>query len=76
MLRLVRFIKVLWSFFIYGDVKLTVYEARLEICEGCPQIRKTKRGIFCDQCGCPESALSDLRTKARIRLSACPVDKW
>lgn len=76
MLRIIKFIRVLWSFFVYGDVKLNVYNARLTRCGGCPQIRVTKRGLFCDACGCPETSLSDLRTKARMRLSACPKEQW
>lgn len=60
----------------HGDVKLSVQRARMSVCESCPHIQRTTRGIFCAACGCPETMLSDLRTKTRMRFAACPLDKW
>lgn len=77
-----RVVRKVWSFAIallslrYGDVKLNVQRARMTVCESCPDIQRTTRGVFCAACECPETMLSDLRTKTRMRLAACPLEKW
>jgi hypothetical protein len=69
------FLRALWAM-RSGDAKLTVYQGRLRVCYACSEVRIRERGVYCGACGCPEWALSDLRTKARIRSISCPLEKW
>jgi hypothetical protein len=70
------FLRAAWSFIRYGDVPLWKYTEREEACWKCPELKPTATGVFCGKCGCPKWAVSDLRTKWRMRDVKCPLGKW
>lgn len=70
------FLRAVWSFIRWGDVPLITHDRRQLICLRCEHIRPTKTGVFCWKCGCPPWAISDLRTKWRMRDIKCPLGKW
>ena len=81
--KLRSFLRAVWSFIVLGDAPLATYLERIETCMGepsivkpCDQLRATDTGLFCGACGCPQSPLSDVRTKARMLDIKCPLDKW
>lgn len=80
MLQLIRkarsFARAVWSFMRRGDVPLQTYGARETACYKCDQMACAINGIFCNACGCPRWALSDLRTKWRMADVRCPLNKW
>jgi hypothetical protein len=70
------------SFIKHGDAPIREHDRRLLICVSCEYVEywppepKTATNIFCTACDCPRSALSDQRTKARMRDAVCPKGKW
>lgn len=74
--RITSFLRAVWSFVIHGDERLIVYEDRQRICLNCDQLSVWETGVFCKACNCPRWALSDLRTKWRMRDLKCPQGKW
>jgi hypothetical protein len=79
MLRVAKarsFLCAVWSFFWYGDAPLVDHDRRQAICLRCEHLEVTATGVFCKACGCPHWAVSDLRTKWRMRDIKCPLDKW
>jgi len=70
------FLRAAWSFIRYGDVPLWEYTQREEACLKCPELDTTETSEFCKACGCPRWAISDLRTKRRMRDIKCPLGKW
>ncbi len=73
--KLRSFARAVWSM-RRGDTTLAAYEGRQRVCLTCPQLDRTRRGLFCKACGCPQYPLSDLRTKWRIRGISCPLQYW
>lgn len=74
--RLLNFLHALWSLWREGDAPLETASERLAICAVCPRLAETPTGLFCLSCGCPESPISDLRTKTRIPSYQCPDGRW
>ena len=37
---------------------------------------RTRRGLFCAACGCPESDLAAMAAKIQMPFAACPKDRW
>lgn len=70
------FLAALWSFIRYGDVPLQEHDRRQRICLECPKVQVTQAGLFCLACKCPRWVISDLRTKWRMRVLKCPLEKW
>jgi len=70
------FLRALWSFARHGDALLVEHDRRQAICLGCEHLRLMSNGVFCNACECPPWAVSDLRTKWRMRDLKCPKDKW
>lgn len=50
--------------------EVPLYEKRIFICRGCPQIKEGLLGEMCKVCGCV------LQSKARVREANCPENKW
>ena len=42
--------------------------ARMEICNGCPELIKLTKQ--CKECGC------FMAVKTKLKLAACPLEKW
>lgn len=76
MLRVISFLRAVWSFVRWGDVSLVTHDRRQVICLRCDRLQVTKTGIFCRACGCAPWVISDLRTKWRMRDLKCPLEKW
>lgn len=80
MLQLIRkarsLVRAVWSFLRRGDVDLQTYGRRETTCYQCEQMQCTATGIYCGACGCPQWAVSDLRTKWRMVTIRCPLNKW
>lgn len=74
--RLKSFVRALWSFLRTGDAPLAEATRREQICNDCPEVVTTATGLFCGACGCAQWAVSDLRTKWRLPVIACPQGKW
>lgn len=74
--RAKSFLLAVWSFVRWGDVPLIEHDRRQKICLGCDRLEVTKTGVFCQECRCLHWAISDLRTKWRMRNLKCPLDKW
>jgi hypothetical protein len=70
------FLRAVWSFVRYGDAPLRQYTEREEICLKCPEFDMTETNEFCKARDCPRWAISDLRTKRRMRDLRCPLNKW
>lgn len=68
--------RALWSFIRWGDAALDLHDKRASACYLCDELRVVPRGVFCRACKCPRWALSDLRTKWRMRDARCPLNKW
>ncbi len=49
---------------------------RLEVCLDCEALEKTKDGIYCSECGCPKTSLSELNNKTQYIDLECPKNKW
>jgi len=68
--RLKMFAKTMWSWarngFKLEDEQTS--QARLEICEECPHLKKPS--FQCDMCGCM------MKKKTKISGAACPLSKW
>jgi hypothetical protein len=75
-LKAKSFIFALWSFLRWGDAPLHQVLDREAVCLKCPEVEFTDTSEFCKACGCPRSAVSDLRTKRRMRDAKCPLGKW
>ena len=69
MKRILRFIKALWRYMLYGDrVSFDTYITRLNSCKGCKYINKEK--WTCNNCGCY------LVKKCKMSTEKCPIGKW
>jgi hypothetical protein len=75
-LKIWSLLRAIWSFYRWGDVPIVKYDQRQLVCLRCEYVQVVKHGIFCRACGCPPSALSDMRTKWRMRDLKCPLGKW
>jgi len=76
LLKVRSFLRAIWSFWRLGDVPIEQYKQRQAACITCPYLETTRTGRFCRKCGCPRSALSDLRTKWRMTDIKCPIGRW
>jgi hypothetical protein len=47
-----------------------VLEARLAICDTCPEVNKNSPNWTCTKCGC------NLKIKASWASQDCPIKKW
>lgn len=66
-MRILRFIKALVKFIIYGDVVTKdVHDERMSICESCEH----RCGTTCCICGCY------LKKKTQWSSEHCPKNKW
>lgn len=74
--KALSFLRAVWSFVRWGDAPLVLTLEREKACMTCPEMYTTDTNEFCKACGCPESAVSDLRTKRRMRNIKCPLGKW
>lgn len=45
-------------------------QKRLAICETCPFVKETAKGIKCTKCGCR------LQSKTNVVTESCPIGKW
>ena len=70
------FLRAVWSFARWGDAPLIEHDERQKECLKCEHLEVTATGVFCGKCGCAKWAISDLRTKWRMRDLKCPIDKW
>ena len=54
------------------DVKVSAMEfmSRMNICGGCPHLKKGIKISRCQLCGCI------LALKARMKSEHCPINKW
>lgn len=73
MRRVIRFIKALWRYILYGNkVSFTEYVNRLNICRDCielnPDINADR--YTCKICGCY------LTKKVKMSTEKCPKNKW
>jgi hypothetical protein len=75
-LKVKSFALAVWSFIRYGDAPLAEHDRRQTICMACEHLRPMASGVFCKACDCPPWAISDLRTKWRMRDVKCPLGKW
>jgi len=67
MMRLLRFLKALFKYIIWGDqVATDKYNNRLAICNQC----SVRCGKKCCVCGCY------LNKKAKWSTESCPKNKW
>ena len=68
--RLKMFTKTMWAWarngFKLEDEQTS--QARLEICEECPHLKKPN--YQCDMCGCM------MKKKTKVLGAACPLSKW
>lgn len=74
--QLWSFLRAVWSFLRWGDAPLALVLEREKVCMACPEMDVTETNEFCKACDCPRWAISDLRTKRRMRDIKCPLDKW
>jgi hypothetical protein len=74
--KIKSFLAAVWSFVRWGDVPLWQATEREEACLACPALELTATGMFCKECRCPHWAISDMRTKWRMRDLKCPLNKW
>jgi hypothetical protein len=74
--KIESFLLAVWSFVRWGDAPLLEHDRRQAICLKCKRLHVTPTGVFCLECRCPHSAISDLRTKWRMRDLRCPLNKW
>lgn len=69
MKRILRFLKSLWNYILYGNrTPLTIYADRLKICSGCDKLNN--KNWTCNVCGCY------ITKKAKMDIEICPEDKW
>jgi hypothetical protein len=68
--------KAIVSFLREGDVALVLHDEREIECRMCEDLDRTDFGLFCGACQCPQTPVSDLRTKWRMPNAACPKMKW
>lgn len=69
MARIIRFIKALWRYILYGNrVSFDEYIVRLDKCYRCDDIDLDK--WTCKKCGCY------LTKKAKMSTEKCPENKW
>lgn len=50
--------------------KLKVFDQRMQICRGCPELKVKLIGSYCEVCGC------NVKAKARLTGQSCPLGKW
>lgn len=68
-MRLFRFIKALWKYFLYGKrVDYDTFVNRLIICNYCDKLDRDKWS--CKECGCY------LTKKCKMNTEKCPNGKW
>jgi len=69
MKRIIRFIKAIWKYILYGKrVSFDEFVDRLTICSVCPCLDEEK--WICGKCGCY------LLKKVRMSTENCPDKKW
>jgi hypothetical protein len=76
MTKVKSFLRAVWSFARWGDISIIEHDRRQVICHACDAMRVVKTGIFCRACHCQPTAISDLRTKWRMRDLKCPKGQW
>jgi len=69
MRRIIRFVKALWKYILYGDrVSFNQYVDRMKVCSECPMFRNDN--WTCGKCGCY------IDKKAKMTTESCPDNKW
>ena len=69
MKRLIRFLKALWKYILYGKrVSFKTYVQRLTACSRCPYLNIEK--WTCDVCGCY------VDKKNKMSTEKCPKGVW
>lgn len=69
MKRVLRFIKAIWRYLLFGKrVTFDDYATRLNSCRECQYMNKEK--WTCDKCGCY------LVKKCKMSTEKCPIGKW
>lgn len=69
MRRIIRFVKALWKYILYGDrVSFNQYVDRMKVCSECLMFRNDN--WTCGKCGCY------IDKKAKMTTESCPENKW
>lgn len=69
MKRIVRFLKALWKYLLYGNrVSFETYVDRLNFCNSCEHLNREK--WQCNICGCY------MDKKCKMNTEHCSVKKW